>query len=52
MHGYGSYCNVNGMLAKCLAENNYEVFGMDQRGFGLSDGKRGVVENKEDIYND
>ena len=25
---------------------------MDQRGFGYSDGKRAVVENKEDVYND
>ena len=52
VHGYGSYANVNGMLARCLAENNYEVFAMDQRGFGYSDGKRAVVENKEDVYND
>ena len=29
IHGYGSYANQNGMLAKCLAQNNYEVFALD-----------------------
>lgn len=52
IHGYGSYANQNGMLAKCLAEHNYEVFALDQRGFGFSEGKRAIVEDSDDVYND
>ena len=52
IHGYGSYANQNGMLAKCLAEHNYEVFAIDQRGFGFSDGERAIIQNKDDLYND
>jgi len=40
------------MLAKCLAEHNYEVFAIDQRGFGFSDGERAIIQSKEDLYND
>ena len=36
IHGYGSYANQNGALAKVLAAKNYEVFALDQRGFGFS----------------
>ena len=52
IHGYGSHSNINGMLAKCWAANNYEVFALDQRGFGASEGQRAIVENAEDVYND
>ena len=52
IHGYGSYANANGMLAKCLAEHNYEVFALDQRGFGFSEGQRAIIESTDDVYND
>ena len=29
IHGYGSYANQNGMLAKVLSQHNYEVFALD-----------------------
>jgi len=40
------------ILAKYLAAANYDVFAMDMRGMGDSQGKRGIVEKNEDIYND
>lgn len=52
MHGYGSYSNYNAALAKSLADNNYEVFAIDQRCFGFSEGDRAIIQNKEDVYSD
>ena len=52
IHGYGSHASANGALAKVLAAKNYEVFAIDQRGFGHSDGIRGVIEEKSHVYDD
>ena len=52
IHGYGSYANQNGALAKVLAAKNYEVFAIDQRGFGHSEGIRGLIEEKSHVYED
>ena len=52
MHGYGSYANQNACFAKYLADFDFEVFALDQRGFGESEGERAVIEKAEDIYND
>ena len=52
IHGYGSFASHNAVYAKYLAEAGYEVFAMDQRGFGYSEGQRAVIEKTEDIYSD
>lgn len=52
LHGYGSYAQANGSLAKYLADFDFEVFAIDQRGFGESEGQRAIIEKTEDIYND
>lgn len=53
IHGYGAYANRDAGIAKELAEKgNFEVFAIDQRGFGESEGMRAIVEKTEDIYND
>jgi len=35
-----------------LTDANYEVFAIDWRGFGESEGKRGVIESAEQMYGD
>ena len=53
IHGYGAYANRDAGIAKEFAEKgHFEVFAIDQRGFGESEGRRAIVENTEDIYND
>jgi alpha-beta hydrolase superfamily lysophospholipase len=37
---------------KIFAESGYECIGMDQRGFGVSEGERGYIDSADDIYND
>ena len=38
IHGYGSYASANGAIAKYLSDFDFEVFAIDQRGFGESGG--------------
>ena len=52
LHGWGSYANQNAALSKVLAAKNYEVFAIDQRGFGESEGMRAVIEDKNHVYDD
>ena len=52
LHGYGSYTENMAIIAKYLAEQDYEVFGMDMRGQGDSEGIRGCFENTDQVYND
>ena len=39
-------------MAQKIAAQGYDVVGMDHRGFGLSEGRRGIVEGKEIITDD
>ena len=41
-----------GFLAKRLAARGYDVVGVDQRGFGHSEGQRGFIESKEVMADD
>ena len=52
VHGYGAHCKTMGFFFKVLADQGFECLAMDQRGFGSSEGDRGVILNAEDIYND
>lgn len=52
IHGYGSFAQHNAVYAKYLSEANYDVFAIDQRGFGYCEGERAIIEDKEDVYND
>jgi alpha-beta hydrolase superfamily lysophospholipase len=47
VHGYGSYIASQAHYLGALADENYEIFAIDWRGFGESGGLRGVIENKE-----
>lgn len=40
------------MIPKYLADSDFEVFAIDQRGFGHSEGIRGQIDSTEDAYND
>ena len=51
-HGYGSMASHMAILAKYLAQANYEVFAMDMSGHGDSTGERGVIDSAEQLYND
>ena len=52
IHGYGSYANQNGAIAKYLSEFDFETFAIDQRGFGSCTGQKCLIEDYEDMYND
>jgi alpha-beta hydrolase superfamily lysophospholipase len=53
VHGYGAYANHDADLVKQIAElGNFDVFAIDQRGFGNSEGLKAIVENNQDIYDD
>ena len=48
LHGITGYSRPYGpMVADQLAESGYNVFGLDLRGHGLSDGRRGDYPSKE-----
>lgn len=52
VHGLGSYCERIAFIFKGFAEQGYEVFALDQRGFGNSGGHRGLFENSNQVYSD
>lgn len=52
IHGLGDYCGRYAFLAKTLAENGYDVVGVDQRGYGFSEGRRALIESKEQARDD
>ena len=39
-------------IAKHLAADGFEVFGMDMRGMGDSEGVRGQIDRNRDVYDD
>ena len=39
-------------MAQKIAAEGYDVVGMDHRGFGLSEGRRGIVEGKDILTKD
>jgi len=44
VHGYGECLYNYAFLGQMFASNGYEFFGMDQRGFGHSEGTKGRVK--------
>jgi alpha-beta hydrolase superfamily lysophospholipase len=52
-HGITAYSGPYGqIIAEQLADSGYDVFGMDLRGHGLSDGKRGDYPSRERFVKD
>ena len=49
VHGYGDYAGRYAYFARKFAENGYDFNTIDQRGYGHSDGRRGVFESKKII---
>ncbi|TNV76998.1 hypothetical protein FGO68_gene15358 [Halteria grandinella] len=47
VHGYSEYVGRYGYLAKYFSEAGYDFVGIDQRGFGYSQGIRGYIESEE-----
>jgi alpha-beta hydrolase superfamily lysophospholipase len=53
MHGISAYSGPYGpLVAEQLADAGYTVFGMDLRGHGLSDGRRGDYPSRERFVRD
>jgi len=52
VHGFGDYCARYAYFAKTFAEQGYDFVGMDQRGFGYSEGPRGMLESESQVMND
>ena len=51
-HGAGEYAGRYGHLAQRIASHGYDVVAYDQRGFGYSEGRRGVHERQEILVGD
>ena len=47
VHGHGDYAGRYAWLGKELAERGYDFVGLDRRGFGYSEGRRGVIEYQQ-----
>jgi hypothetical protein len=47
IHGYGDYSERMGFFANQFALNGYDFVCMDQRGYGYSGGRRGIIESLE-----
>lgn len=52
VHGYGSNTAKYAFLAQAFAHYGYEFCGIDQRGFGNSEGTPGRIESISNILND
>lgn len=52
MHGIGEHSGRYQHVAAALTQAGYAVLGMDLRGHGLSDGRRGHVPSLEAIFDD
>ena len=52
IHGHGDYIGRYAYLAEQIAMEGYDVIGIDQRGFGRSEGQRGILESREIIRDD
>ena len=39
-------------IAKIFSENGYEMVGYDYKGFGYSEGERGLIDNTANFIND
>ena len=52
IHGYGEHINRYNHVADYFNKNGYAVVGMDTRGFGQSEGKRGHTPNFDAYLND
>lgn len=52
VHGLGAHCERTAFIFKGFAEQGYEVFALDQRGFGNSGGLRGLFEDSNQVYSD
>ena len=52
LHGIGFHSGPYEVVANYLCPKGYIVYGLDARGHGLSQGKRGVLENESTIIRD
>jgi len=52
LHGYGTYAGNTAYFFKAFAEEGFDVFCYDQRGFGKSEGERGFIESADQLYHD
>ena len=52
MHGYGDYVQRYGYFARVLAEAGFDVVGIDQKGFGYSEGLRGFIQSADSVVDD
>jgi alpha-beta hydrolase superfamily lysophospholipase len=52
IHGYGEHVHRYNHLAEYFNKNEYAVIGMDTRGYGKSEGKRGHAPNFEAFMSD
>ncbi|RUT73320.1 alpha/beta hydrolase [Ancylomarina longa] len=52
VHGIGEHSSRYWAWAERFVNANFAVLGFDQRGHGLSSGKRGVISSYQDLMND
>lgn len=42
----------DGHTAKVYADNGYDVVAMDYKGYGRSEGRKGLIRSKDELYED
>lgn len=52
VHGIGEHCSRYSDWVERFVKEHYAVIGFDQRGHGLSAGKRGLISSYQDFMND
>ena len=52
IHGFGSYIEAHSAFLMQIAQAGHEIFAIDQRGYGESEGQRGIIEKAQDVYDD
>jgi alpha-beta hydrolase superfamily lysophospholipase len=52
IHGFGEHINRYNQVASFFVENDYAIIGMDNRGHGKSEGKRGHTPNFDTYLDD
>ena len=51
-HAYGSYMSKYAPVVEHFTKAGYEVVGFDMRGFGESEGERGLIVSRHDWIDD
>ena len=50
--GHNSSASKQGNIAKALADRGFDYIGMDYKGYGKSEGTKGLISSLDELYDD